>query len=84
MSNTLPTPASVVDDAFRVTSAAPTGMVGEHPPGEEPTMAELMAEINNLKERVHNLERRVLPDQSEGGGHSRLNPPIYDSMSAGE
>ena len=47
-------------------------------------MAELMAEINNLKERVHNLERRVLPDQSEGGGHSRLNPPIYDSMSAGE
>ena len=84
MSNTLPTPASVVDDAFRVTSAAPTGMVGEDRLGDILFMVELKGEINNLKERVHNLERRVLPDQSEGGGHSQLNPPIYDSMSAGE
>jgi len=79
MSNTLRPPASVVDDAFRMTSVTPTGVAGERPQGEDDwlvTLPLLMAEINRLKERVYNLERRVLPDRSDEY------PPIFDSMSA--
>tara|TARA_B100000780_G_C21017109_1_gene407492 strand:+ start:739 stop:996 length:258 start_codon:yes stop_codon:yes gene_type:complete len=85
MPKTLPRPASVVDGAFLMASVKPTGVAdkrprshGQEPAMAEPTMAELMAEINELKERVHHLERRVIPDRS--GEY----PPIFDSMSASE
>lgn len=67
---------SVVDQAFSVT---PTGAPGDSAAsdtaeGEEPTIAQLMAEIKDLQQRVFYLERRVIPDRS--------GEPIFDSMSA--